>query len=32
MDCFVYACEQLSNDGIQRLRRFRADGPARFRT
>jgi RNA polymerase sigma factor (sigma-70 family) len=32
MDCFVYACEQLSNDGFHRLRRFRADGPARFRT
>jgi RNA polymerase sigma factor (sigma-70 family) len=31
-DCFLYVCEQLSNDGFRRLRRFRADGPARFRT
>ena len=32
MDCFVHACEQLSNDGFQRLRRYRPDGTARFGT
>ena len=32
MDCFIYVCEELSDNGFQRLRRFRPDGPARFRT
>ena len=31
-DCFVYICEALSRDGFRRLRRFRPDGPAQFRT
>jgi len=31
-DCFAYACEALSDDGFRRLRSFRPDGPARFRT
>jgi RNA polymerase sigma factor (sigma-70 family) len=32
MDCFIYVCEALSDNGFQRLRRYRPDGPARFRT
>lgn len=32
MDCFVHACGELSNNGFQRLLRFRPDGRARFRT
>lgn len=32
MDCFVHACEHLSDDGFKRLLRFRPDGPARFQT
>jgi RNA polymerase sigma factor (sigma-70 family) len=31
-DCFLFACERLSDDGFRRLRSFRRHGPARFRT
>ncbi len=31
-DCFLYVCEQLCKKRFRRLRRFRADGPARFST
>jgi len=31
-DCFLHACAQLSDDGFRRLRSFRPEGPARFRT
>ena len=31
-DCFVHVCEALSDDGFHRLRRYRSDGPAKFRT
>lgn len=31
-DCFLFACESLSDDGFRRLRSFRTDGPARFET
>jgi RNA polymerase sigma factor (sigma-70 family) len=31
-DCFLYACTQLSDNGFRRLRSFRPDGPAQFRT
>ena len=31
-ECFEYICEALSDDGFRRLRSFRPDGPARFRT
>jgi RNA polymerase sigma factor (sigma-70 family) len=31
-DCFLFACERLSDDGFRRLRSFRRDGPARFQT
>jgi len=31
-DCFLHVCEALSDDGFRRLRSFRADGPAGFRT
>jgi len=31
-DSFNYVCEALSDDGFRRLRSFRPDGPARFRT
>ena len=31
-DSFSYVCEALSDDGFRRLRNFRPDGPARFRT
>lgn len=31
-DSFNYVCEALSDDGFRRLRNFRPDGPARFRT
>ena len=31
-DCFEFVCEALSDDGFRRLRSFRPDGPARFRT
>ena len=31
-DCFLHVCGALSDDGFRRLRSFRADGPARFRT
>jgi RNA polymerase sigma factor (sigma-70 family) len=32
IDCFSYACEQLSDNGFRRLLNYRPDGPARFRT
>lgn len=32
MDCFLYACGQLSDNGFRRLLSYRLDGPARFRT
>lgn len=31
-DCFLYACTQLSDNGFHRLRCFRLEGPAQFRT
>ncbi len=31
-DLFLFICEEFSRDGFRRLRRFRPDGPARFRT
>ena len=31
-DCFIHVCGALSDDGFRRLRSFRPDGPARFRT
>ena len=31
-DCYLYICEQLSENGFRRLLRFRPDGPARFST
>jgi RNA polymerase sigma factor (sigma-70 family) len=31
-DCFLFACERLSDYGFRRLRSFRPDGPARFET
>ncbi len=31
-DCFLDTCEALSRDGFRRLRSFRPDGPASFRT
>jgi RNA polymerase sigma factor (sigma-70 family) len=31
-ECFLFCCEGLSDDGFRRLRGFRRDGPARFRT
>ncbi len=31
-DCFTWVCEALADDGFRRLRNFRPDGPARFRT
>jgi len=31
-ECFAHVCGALSDDGYRRLRRFRSDGPARFRT
>lgn len=31
-DCFLYACEQLSDDGFRRLQKFNTVGRARFRT
>jgi len=31
-DCFLYACGQLSDNAFRRLRSFRPDGPAQFRT
>jgi len=31
-ECFLDICEALSNDGFRRLRSFRPDGPASFRT
>jgi len=31
-DCFLYACAQLSDNSFRRLRSFRPDGPAQFRT
>jgi RNA polymerase sigma factor (sigma-70 family) len=31
-DCYLFICEQLSENGFRRLRRFRPDGPARFST
>ena len=31
-ECFVGVCAALSDDGFQRLRAFRPDGPARFET
>ncbi len=31
-DCFADVCAALSDDGFRRLRSFRSDGPARFRT
>jgi RNA polymerase sigma factor (sigma-70 family) len=31
-DCFLDVCEALSDDGFRRLRSFRPDGPASFRT
>lgn len=31
-ECFVFACEHLSDNGFRRLKSFRPDGPARFQT
>jgi RNA polymerase sigma factor (sigma-70 family) len=31
-ECFAHVCGALSDDGFRRLRSFRPDGPARFRT
>lgn len=31
-DCFLFVCENLSNNRYRRLRAFRADGPAKFTT
>ncbi|NJD30805.1 MAG: sigma-70 family RNA polymerase sigma factor, partial [Gammaproteobacteria bacterium] len=31
-ECFIHACGALSNDGFRKLRSFRPDGPARFKT
>lgn len=31
-ECFLYACEQLSDNGFRRLLSYRRDGPARFQT
>lgn len=31
-ECFLDICEALSNDGFRRLRSFRPDGPASFKT
>jgi RNA polymerase sigma factor (sigma-70 family) len=31
-DCYLFVCESLSDDGFRRLRSYRQDGPARFRT
>lgn len=31
-DCFLYVCEALSDDGFRRLRSYRPQGKARFRT
>ena len=31
-ECFLHVCEALSNDGFRRLRSFRPDGPASFKT
>ena len=31
-DCFLFVCGQLSDNGFRRLRSFRPDGPAQFRT
>lgn len=31
-DVFLFVCEGLARDGFRRLRRFKADGPARFST
>ncbi len=31
MDCYVFVCEKLSDDGFGRLLKFRPDEPAKFR-
>lgn len=31
-ECFLHVCEALSDDGFRRLRSFRGDGPASFKT
>ncbi|MCJ7452095.1 MAG: sigma-70 family RNA polymerase sigma factor [Steroidobacteraceae bacterium] len=31
-ECFIHVCGALSDDGFRRLRSFRPDGPARFKT
>jgi RNA polymerase sigma factor (sigma-70 family) len=31
-DCFLHVCSAFSDDGFRRLRSFRPDGPAQFRT
>jgi RNA polymerase sigma factor (sigma-70 family) len=31
-ECFIHVCGGLSDDGFRRLRSFRPDGPARFKT
>jgi RNA polymerase sigma factor (sigma-70 family) len=31
-ECFIHVCGALSDDGFRRLRSFRTDGPARFKT
>jgi RNA polymerase sigma factor (sigma-70 family) len=31
-ECFLHVCEALSKDGFRRLRSFRHDGPASFKT
>jgi len=31
-DCFLFVCERLSRRAYRRLRRYRPDGPARFKT
>lgn len=32
MECFIHVCGALSDHGFRRLRSFRTDGPARFKT
>ncbi len=31
-ECFIHVCAALSDDGFRRLRGFRPDGPAKFKT
>ena len=32
MDCYVFVCEKLADNGFHRLLAFKPDGPASFRT